>query len=427
MEEPAFIICRECTVILKKEDVSRCPNCGSPRLLSHPELQRLTIAHVDCDAFYATVEKRDNPSLISKPVIVGGNSPRGVVSTACYIARSFGVHSTMPMYKAKQLCPQGVFLHPNFKKYKEVSRALHQLMQKLTPLIEPLSLDEAFLDFAGTEKLHKKCAAELLTILSSQVEKDLGITLSVGLSYNKYLAKIASDFEKPKGFSVIGRKEAPDFLKDKSISIIPGIGRVTISKLEKHGILTINDVRHCNERILLQIFGNDSNRIKNMIWGLDTREISPNRETKSISSETTLEKDLASFEDLEPILWNLCEKTCDRIKKTHLAYSNVTLKLKDNNFRLRTRSQSFSGATQLVSRLFSVSRQLLKAECDGTSYRLIGVGVSDLVPESQKELQDLSDPDFSRKLKTETAIDTLRNKFGNSIIQKGITLREKKE
>ncbi|HTO40183.1 MAG TPA: hypothetical protein VL026_04345, partial [Rhizomicrobium sp.] len=191
-----------------RADAARCGSCGSRRVVAHAELETLSIAHLDCDAFYAAIEKRDNPELRDRPVLVGGTSRRGVVSTACYVARIAGARSAMPMYKALELCPNAVVIKPNFAKYTAASKAMRSMMLELTPLVEPLSLDEAFLDLTGTERLHGQSAARTMARLTKRIENEIGITVSVGLSFNKFLAKLASDLDKPRGFAVIGVGEA---------------------------------------------------------------------------------------------------------------------------------------------------------------------------------------------------------------------------
>jgi DNA polymerase-4 len=364
-------LCRDCLTLSASPLAERCSACGSPRLLRHKERDSLSIAHVDCDAFFAAVEKRDDPSLADRPVIVGGGK-RGVVSTACYVARTYGVRSAMPMFQALKLCPHATVIKPNGDKYSKAGREVRQLMRELTPLVEPVSIDEAFLDLTGTERLHHGSPALTLARFARKVEKEIGISISVGLSYNKFLAKIASDLEKPRGFSIVGREEAADFLADKSVGIIPGIGASAQNRLAKAGVTRIAHLRDVPLKTLFEALGRDSQRLSRLAWGEDRRLVNPERETKSISAETTFETDLRSFEDLEPILWRLSEKVSRRLKAAGLAGQSVTLKLKDKDFRLLTRTRSGLAPTQLAARLFDPARQLLRAACDGTAFRLIG-------------------------------------------------------
>ncbi|MFC4174799.1 DNA polymerase IV [Microvirga sp. GCM10011540] len=415
--------CRDCLTFAGSSLAQRCKACGSPRLLRHPERDLLSIAHVDCDAFFAAVEKRDDPSLADKPVIIGGGK-RGVVATACYVARTYGVRSAMPMFQALKACPHAVVIKPNIDKYRVAGREVRRLMLELTPLVEPVSIDEAFLDLSGTERLHHGSPALTLARFAHRVENEIGISISVGLSYNKFLAKIASDLQKPRGFSVIGRAEAADFLADKPVSIIPGIGASAQSRLSKAGVTLIAHLRDVPLKTLFEALGRDSQRLSRLAWGEDSRSVTPERETKSISAETTFDVDLRSFEDLEPVLWRLAEKVSKRLKAAGLAGQSVTLKLKDKDFRLLTRTRSGLPATQLAARLFDPARQLLKAACDGTAYRLIGIGAADLCDGAEADRGDLADQTVVRQAHMEAAIDRIRDKFGAAALQKGIAFRK---
>ncbi len=415
--------CRDCLTFAGTLLAQRCAACGSPRLLRHPERDSLSIAHVDCDAFFAAVEKRDDPSLADKPVIIGGGK-RGVVSTACYVARTYGVRSAMPMFKALKACPHAVVIKPNMEKYRIAGREVRQLMLELTPLVEPVSIDEAFLDLSGTERLHHGSPAVTLARFAHRVENEIGISISVGLAPNKFLAKIASDLQKPRGFSIIGRAEAPDFLADKPVSIIPGIGASAQARLSKAGVTLISHLRHVPLKVLFEALGRDSQRLSRLAWGEDSRLVTPERETKSISAETTFETDLQAFDDLEPILWRLSEKVSKRLKTAGLAGQSVTLKLKDREFRLLTRTRSGLPPTQLAARLFEPARHLLKAACDGTAYRLIGIGAADLCDAAEADRGDLADQTVVRQAHMEAAIDKIRDKFGAAALQKGIVLRK---
>ena len=421
MSEAPF--CRDCLTPAASPLAERCPACGSPRLLRHRERDSLAIAHVDCDAFFAAVEKRDDPSLADKPVIIGGRK-RGVVSTACYVARTYGVRSAMPMFQALKLCPHATVIKPNGEKYSKAGREVRQLMRELTPLVEPVSIDEAFLDLTGTERLHHGSPALTLARFAHKVEKEIGISISVGLSYNKFLVKIASDLQKPRGFSIIGREDAVDFLADKPVGIIPGIGASAQSRLAKVGVTQIVHLREVSLKILFEALGRDAQRLSRLAWGEDRRSVTPERETKSVSAETTFESDLRSFEDLEPILWRLSEKVSHRLKASGLAGRSVTLKLKDKDFRLLTRTRSGLAPTQLAARLFDPARQLLKASCDGTAFRLIGIGAADLCDAADADKGDLADQSVVRQAHMEAAIDKIRDKFGAGAVLKGIVLRK---
>jgi len=400
--------------------------CRSPRLLIHPERDALSVAHIDCDAFYATVEKRDDKRLRDRPLIVGGGK-RGVVATCCYIARTFGVRSAMPMFKALALCPDAVVVPPNMTKYASVARQVRALMFELTPLVEPISIDEAFLDLEGTQALHQASPAKVLAGFSQRVERDLGITVSIGLSYCKFLAKIGSDLEKPRGFSIIGRAEAQEFLRDKPLGLVSGVGKRMQERLAKDGFISFGDVQARDEAALMRLYGVEGQRLFRLAQGRDARKVTPDHDTKSISSETTFEIDLTSIDDLAPILHRLCEKLALRLRHASLATSGITLKLKSADFKTRTRARSGFPPTQLSNRLFAVAREALMKELDGTSFRLIGIAANDLCPAAEADGGDLVDTTVAREKATEAAIDQLRSKFGTNAIVKGIALPRKRQ
>ncbi|WP_436164403.1 DNA polymerase IV [Bosea sp. LjRoot9] len=418
------VFCRDCLIDHEEAIAAlrRCPACGSPRLLRHPERDTLSLAHIDCDAFYAAIEKRDDPTLLDKPVIIGGGK-RGVVSTACYIARTYGVRSAMPMFKALEACPEAVVVKPNMAKYVAVGREVRRLMQELTPLVEPLSIDEAFLDLAGTERLHHASPAITLARFAKRIESEIGISISVGLSYAKFLAKVASDMDKPRGFSVIGQAEAVAFLASKPVSLIPGVGQASAAKLAESGYRLIGDLREAPIDKLFRLAGKDGPRLKKLANGIDERQVTPDRETKSVSSETTLDVDLSRFEDLEPVLWRLCEKTSKRLKAQALAGRTITMKLKTADFHAITRASRLPEPTQLAARLFAAGRDLLKRECNGQRYRLIGIGASDFSAPEEADHGDLADVATPRLKAMEGALDALRARFGDASIGKGLSLR----
>ena len=414
----ASSICRDCRKIFG-EPRPRCPHCGSPRLFTHPEWEKLAIAHVDCDAFYATIEKRDDPSLAAKPVIVGGGR-RGVVSTACYIARIHGVRSAMPMFKALAACPNAVVIKPNMEKYARVSCEVRRLMLELTPLVEPVSIDEAFLDLSGTQTLHGTAPAITLMVFSERVERDIGVTVSIGLSFNKFLAKIASDLDKPRGFSAIGEKEAFDFLGPKPVTILPGVGKAAAERFAKEGVATVLDLRTLEPRRMLKLLGNDGSRLIRLANARDDRRVTPEHETKSVSAETTFNTDTRDPEVLLPILMRLSEKVSARMKAKNLGGSTVTLKLKTSNFRLITRARSIASPTNLAGRIYQTARTLLEPELARGPYRLLGVGVSELVPAHEADRGDLADQSVRREAGMERAVDALRARFGNDAITRGL-------
>jgi DNA polymerase IV len=411
--------CRDCLADAA-ETATRCRSCGSPRVVRHADLHRLAIAHIDCDAFYATIEKRDDPSIADKPVIVGGGK-RGVVATCCYITRTYGVRSAMPMFEALRRCPHATVVKPNMAKYVAVGRQVREAMLKLTPSIEPLSIDEAFLDLTGTERLHGLPPAKVLARLAREVERDLGITLSVGLSANKFLAKIASDMDKPRGFAVLSPAEAPAFLAEKPVGFIYGVGKVSAAKLADDGFRTVADLQRADEHDLMRRYGVEGSRLWRLARGIDDRRVDPERDTKSVSAETTFERDIGDFRPLELHLWALCEKVSSRLKAHALAGSTVTLKLKTDDFKIRTRARSLSAPTQLAARIFAAGRDLLRHEVGKTRYRLIGIGLSNIEEAAHADLADLID---ARTAKAEHAVDALRAKFGRDAVVKGLAVEE---
>ncbi len=401
----------------------RCPTCLSPRVVTHPELFALSVAHMDCDAFYASVEKRDNPDLADKPVIIGGGK-RGVVSTACYIARIRGVRSAMPMFKALRLCPEAVIIKPRISAYAEVSRRIREMMEELTPAIEPLSLDEAFLDLSGTQRLHGCPPAVMLAQLARRMEDDLGITGSIGLSHNKFLAKIASDLDKPRGYSVIGVDETEDFLRDRPVRLIWGVGHSLQRSLEKAGIRTFADLRRWDRKELGQRFGSIGERLWNLARGKDFRSVRRDAPVKSISHETTFPEDTASGGILDGHIWRLSERVADRAKAKDIAGSVVTLKLKRADHRLLTRQIRLAEPTQMADRIYRTARALFVAAGDTGSCRLLGIGLSQLTRAGAADRTgDLLDPDSERRARAERASDAIRDRFGKDMIIKGRALR----
>jgi DNA polymerase-4 len=407
--------CRDCLGDLDIQ-ARRCSHCGSPRVVRHHALPSLALAHIDCDAFYATVEKRDNPELADKPVIIGGGK-RGVVSAACYISRTFGVRSAMPMFKALALCPSAAVIRPDMAKYVRVGREVRQAMQALTPLVEPLSIDEAFLDLSGTQRVHGMIPAKVLARFARDVERDIGITVSVGLSCNKFLAKIASDLDKPRGFAALDQDEAREMLADKPVGFIFGVGPATQERLIQRGFRTIADLQRADELELMKQFSTEGRRLWRLARGVDDRPVVPDRGAKTISSETTFEKDIRDFATLEKLLWKLSEKVSARLKNGDLSGLTITLKLKTADFRQRTRSQSIQSPTQLAAKIFAVSREMLAKEIDGTAFRLMGAGVSALRPGSQADDTDMLD---RRSADAERAMDGIRKKFGSAAVIRGI-------
>lgn len=410
-------LCRQCGT-LQKSIASRCQSCASPRLVSHEELTELTIAHIDCDAFYASVEKRDNPEIRNRPVIVGG-AKRGVVAACCYIARMKGVHSAMPMFKARKACPDAVIIRPNMDKYSRVGREIKEMMRQTTPLVESLSIDEAFLDLGGTEKLHHGSPAETLVKLVNRIENEIGVTASIGLSYNKFLAKTASDLDKPKGFAIIGKAEALAFLGPRPVGSIWGVGDSMRRRLERDGLTTISQLRDQSEDDLVKKYGVIGKRLSQIAHGLDSRSVNPESEMKSISNETTFSDNHRDLESLKGRLWPLCEKVAGRMKNKTLAASTITLKLKTSSFKSLTRSKTLPAPTQLAEIIYRTALPLLEKEVTGTAYRLIGIGVSQFADPADADQADLLDDSPEEFAKIENVIDKVREKFGGPAIQKG--------
>jgi DNA polymerase-4 len=412
-------LCRNCFATGRTASrPDRCSTCGSPRVLAHEELFSLSIGHVDCDAFYASIEKRDDPSLADKPLIIGGGH-RGVVSTCCYIARQSGVRSAMPMFTARKLCPDAVIIKPDMAKYVAVSRQIRAIMDSLTPLVEPLSIDEAFLDLSGTEALHKAPPAVTLARFTRRVEDEIGVTISVGLSHNKFLAKTASDLDKPRGFAVIGKAETLAFLAPRPVSLIYGVGKVFSETLRRDGFDTIGQLQAAEPNDLMARYGDSGARLARLSRGEDSRRVSIESEMKTISSETTFHTDLDDFNALSTELLALCERLSLRLKGKALVGDTVTLKLKSAGFRLRTRARHLMIPTQLANVLYETGMQLLAREVDGTAFRLIGIGMSGLTEARGDDPVDLLEPGFARRAAAERAMDRVRTRFGQDAVIRG--------
>ncbi|MEX2518319.1 MAG: DNA polymerase IV [Paracoccaceae bacterium] len=411
-------LCRTCFKIF--DQPGRCPACRSPRTASHPELFALSIAHIDCDAFYASVEKRDNPDLADLPVIIGGGGRRGVVSTACYVARIAGVRSAMPMFKALALCPNAVVLPPRMEAYAAASRQVRALMEAVTPLVEPLSLDEAFLDLTGTARLHGGPPVETLARLLARIEAEVGISASAGLSHNKFLAKIASDLDKPRGLSLVGRAETLDFLGQRPVSTIWGVGAAARARLAGDGVRTVGDLRRQPEAALVARYGAMGRRLSALSRGEDARIITPDAPIKSISAETTFDEDIAAREPLEAHLWRLAVRVADRAKAKGLSGRRVIVKLKTPDFRGQTRQTALAAPTQIADRIFREGRALLGLMLPAGPFRLIGIGVGDLaVDPLSDDSGDLLDSKAGARAEAERASDKIRARFGAEAIIKG--------
>jgi DNA polymerase-4 len=416
---PLKAFCRDC-FWQGGQAVRRCAACGSPRIVAHAELQGLSIAHMDCDAFYASVEKRDRPELRDRPVIVGGGK-RGVVTTCCYIARISGVRSAMPMFKALKACPEAVVIKPDFTKYRFESRRILGMAADLTPLVQNLSLDEAWMDLSGTERLHGAPPALTLARLQARIEAETGLTVSIGLAANKFLAKIASDLDKPRGFSVIG-SEAQDFLSGRPVSILPGVGPAMAASLQKAGYRTVGDLARADMKDLATHWGAHGLRLHDLAHGRDSRHVNPDEARKGISAETTFNEDLTARSDLEDRLAPLCEKVARQARQAGVAGRVVTLKLRATDFRIVTRRRTIAVPTQTAKTLFGVGRELLAREAGGQPWRLIGIGIADLV-DAEGATSDFFAGDERRALASEKSLDSIRAKFGADAVTSGRILR----
>jgi DNA polymerase-4 len=411
-------LCRDCFSATLPADRPGCPACGSRRILRHDELFTLTVAHVDCDAFYASVERRDRPELLSKPVIVGGGT-RGVVAAACYIARTRGVRSAMPMFKALRLCPDAVVIRPDMAKYAAAARQVRALMERLTPLVQPLSIDEAVLDLKGTEALHRAPAAAMLARFARAVEREVGVTVSIGLAPNRLLGKLAAERDKPRGFAVLGAAEARDWLAPQPVTILPGVGPALARRLEAAGVTRLGQLGALDAREAARRFGEEGPALAARARGEDNRPVTPERETKSISAETTFDTDIAAIAALERPLWRMCEKLARRLKEKELAAAGIVLKLKTAGFAQRTRAARLPSPTRLPETLFAAARPLLAKEADGTAFRLIGIGAQPLAPAAAADRGDLADPEAPRRAARWQAVEALRARFGEAAVGLG--------
>jgi DNA polymerase-4 len=414
--------CRDC-FWQGAQALNRCPACGSPRIVAHEDLASLSIAHMDCDAFYASVEKRDRPQLRDQAVIVGGGK-RGVVTTCCYIARIKGVRSAMPMFKALKLCPEAVVIKPDFSKYRTESKRILGMAGELTPLIQNLSLDEAWMDLSGTERLHGAPPAVTLARLQARIEAETGLTVSIGLSTNKFLAKIASDLDKPRGFSVIGGAEAQAFLAPRPVGLLPGVGPAMVASLATAGFRTVGDLARADLKDLAGRFGSHGLRLSRLAHGEDHRAVDPAEVRKGISAETTFNNDLSDLGDLEDVLAELCEKVARHARADGLAGRVVTLKLRATDFRILTRRRTIAVPTQTAKTLFAVGRELLSREATGKSYRLIGIGMAELLDAGCVE-DDFFAGEERRALAGEKTVDAIRARFGAGALTSGRILRAK--
>ena len=391
-------------------------------MISHPDLDTLSIAHIDCDAFFAAIEKRDNPELKDKPVLVGGGK-RGVVATCCYIARLHGVHSAMPMFKALKACPEAVVVPPRREAYSAASKQICEKFQALTPKVQMLSVDEGFLDLSGTARINDAVPARSLSRLAREVEADIGITISIGLSENKFLAKTASELDKPRGFALLAKHEAVAMLADKHVGFLHGVGKQLAKKLERDGYRLVGDLQTAEARDLIRLYGETGLWLHQRSQGIDNRPVRTDTIRKSVSAERTFNEDISDYKLLEDRLWQVCEETAIRAKKSNVEGSTITLKLKSRDFRNLTRSITISTPTNLANVLFRYAKPLLERETkQGRAYRLIGIGISHL-EDARWDTRDLVDPGVEKRAKAERASDAARSKFGNASVVTGRAIR----
>ncbi len=408
-------LCRECGHLGVAGAL--CPACHSPRILRHPELFTLAIAHVDCDAFFASVEKRRHPELADKPLIVGGGT-RGVVTTACYIARLSGVHSAMPMFKARRLCPDAVVIRPDMAAYAAAARQMRAMMARLTPLVQPLSIDEAALDLTGTEALHGMPPAARLARFARDVEAEMGVTVSIGLARNRLLAKLAAGRDKPRGFAVMGQ-EAARTRAGEPVGLLPGVGPAQERRLAALGLTRVGQLQALDDREARGLLGDDGPALVRRARGEDSRLVETGGAAKSISAETTFAGDLTDRAALERHLWRLSERLAQRLREKDASACGVVLKLKTARFASRTRTTRLPQPTALPDTLFAAASALLAREADGTAFRLIGIGAAGLAPLDAADAGDLADPDAGRRRARQGAIDGLRARFGAAVIGRG--------
>lgn len=414
-------LCRDCD-FQSELPTQICSQCGSDRIITHPHLKTLSIAHIDCDAFFAAVEKRDNPELSDKPVIVGGGK-RGVVATCCYLARLHGVRSAMPMFKALKLCPEATVVRGRRGAYSEASKAIQAKLKNLTPLVQMISIDEGYLDLSGTERINGAMPAIALSRLARDIETSVGITISIGLSENKFLAKTASELDKPRGFAALSASEAEAFLAPKPVGFLHGVGKQLATKLERDGYPLVGDIQVETPRNLIQKFGETGLWLHQRSRGIDNRPVRTERERKSVSAERTFDSDIDRFDLLVDRLWQVCEETARRAKGHAVEGATLTLKLKRRDFRTITRSVTLRTPTNLAQTMFRASRPMLEKETRARqSYRLIGIGLSQL-SDARWDDKDLVDPSVEKRANAERASDLARSKFGDLAVVTGRSIK----
>ncbi len=374
------------------------------------------IIHVDLDAFFASVEQIDNPRLKGKPVIVGGNTRRGVVSAASYEARKFGIHSAQPISKARKLCPQGVFLPVRMKRYKEISDKMFKILSSYTPKIEPLSIDEAFLDVTACEKLFGK-PENIAEKIQQRIKKEIGLSCSVGVAPNKFLAKIASDMKKPNGMVVIKEEEKENFLSNLAVGKIWGVGKVTEQKLQKMGIFKVKELRRLSLSKLSKIFGKMGVRLYNLSRGIDESPVISERKIKSLSSEITFPDDVSEKKILEKTLYTLSNNVAKRLKNENIWARSIQLKIRFSDFTTITRSHTYDEVTNLTQIIWQRTKKLLHKKVNLSSKKIRLVGVTAFNLTKQRQMQLIPQEKIE---KLEEATEKIKEKFGVRGIRKGL-------
>jgi len=374
------------------------------------------------DAFYASVEQRDNPELRGKPVVVGGGSNRGVVAAASYEVREFGVRSAMPMREALRRCPDLVRVAPRMSRYKKVSAEIFEVFREFTPLVEGLSLDEAFLDVTSSQTLHGT-GIDIARCIKQTINERTGLTASVGVAENKLVAKIASDLNKPDGLAVVTADNCHEQLDPLPVSVIPGIGKQTLSRLHKVGIRTVADLRLAHDRDIEPIFGRYSRRTRDRAAGIDSRPVMPSREEKSISAEETFEQDLVDRGDMDSELLALSETTAQRLRKAELHAGTVHIKIRQADFQTFTRQKRLQPPINSTDQIYHTARSLLGTWLSSNpdaKVRLLGVGGSKLSPAEQRDL--FADEQGSTDNPLDQAVDNIRDRFGKLSVSRARTL-----
>ena len=392
------------------------------------EQQGRAILHVDMDAFYASVECLDNPQLRGKPVIVGGLGPRGVVATASYEARRFGVHSALPMSRARRLCPQGEFIRPRSARYREKSAQVFEVFREFTPLLEGLSLDEAFLDVTASLKLFGSAVA-IAEQCKRQILEATGLTASVGVAHNKFLAKLASDVEKPDGLYVVDPERVHEFLDPMPVSRLWGIGKRTAPRLKRAGVLTVGQLRRSDPSVLQPILGNRTGHFLRLANGEDDREVESRRPDKSISKEVTFDVSLEDRDELLAELQGQAEDVSRRLRSKSLLARTVVVKIRDNSFRTVTRSRSMIAPSNSTRTLYGMARALFenwRKTHQNTPVRLLGMGVSNFEQEPDPAHDEGEQADSVKEQDVDRVIDSINQRFGEAHIVHGQTLKRKR-